>query len=400
MRRSLPVACAMVAAACAMPARLAAQYPGEMVGRVTEMPSGASVQSATVELPAAGRSAATDGTGAFRIRGLDPGIYRVLVRRTGYAPMEATVEVRNGQAAQLSIALHPLAVALAAVRVSAAAGDAGGVTMGHAEIEASGARSVGDAVARAPGVLVRQAGGGGAQTVSIRGSAPDAVLVLVDGVAINDPVTGEADLSGVPARTVESVTVLPGAQSARYGPRAAAGVILIHTRAPDRRRSVDLSAGRFGERAGGAEWGSGGAVAWSAGFAGRAWDGGFVHPRDPNDPTPVRRANADLREWSGFASAATALAGGDLRLRGGWERLDRGVPGLGYAPSVEAREAMRRGRAALSWRRTGEAGGASAELSGVTQRARFRDPAPPFGLAYDTRTEARSLHGRLEAERL
>jgi vitamin B12 transporter len=383
-----------------MPGRLVAQYPGEVVGRVTESPSGASIQSATVELPSAGRSAATDGTGAFRIRGLDPGTYRVRVRRTGYAPAEATVEVRNGEAARLSIALHPLAVALAAVRVTADAGAAGGTTMQRAEIEASGARSVGDVVARAPGVLVRQTGGGGAQTVSIRGSAADAVLVLVDGVAINDPVTGEADLSGVPAQTVQSVTVLPGAQSARYGPRAAAGVILIHTRAPDRRRSLDLSAGRFGERAGGAEWGSGGAMPWSAGFTGRTWAGDFVHPRDPNDPTPVRRANADLQEWSAFASAARRIGGGDLRLRGGWERLDRGVPGLGYAPSTEAREAMRRGRAGLSWLRSGDGGSAAAEVSGVAQRTRFRDPTPPFGLAYDTRTEARSLHARVEAERL
>jgi vitamin B12 transporter len=383
----------------AMPARAAAQYPGELAGRVTEAGSGASVEAATVELPSIGRTAATDGTGAFRIRGLEPGSYRVLVRRTGYAAGESTVEVRNGEAARLSIALHPLAVALGEVHVTAAAGE-GGTTIGRDGIEASGARSVGDVLARAPGVLVRETGAGGAQTASIRGSAANAVLVLVDGVALNDPVTGAADLSTVPAQAVQSVTVLPGAQSARYGPGAEAGVILVRTRAPDRRRSASASAGTLGEASGGGEWGGGGRVAWSGGFAARRLDGAFTHPRDADDPTPVRRTNADVAEWSAFASAGAALLGGDLRARGGWEALDRGVPGLGYAPSVDAREAMHRGRASLSWLRSGDAGSAAAELSGVAQSARFRDPAPPFGLAYDTRTTVRSLHGRVEAERL
>src|SRR5690606_40164290 len=90
-------------------------------------------------------------------------------------------------------------------------------------IERSGARTAGDVIRAVPGAVVRATSPGGPQTVSIRGSGEDAVLVLVDGVPLNDPVTGEADLSTVPAGAIESVAVLPGAQSARYGARAEAG---------------------------------------------------------------------------------------------------------------------------------------------------------------------------------
>ncbi|HET6232595.1 MAG TPA: TonB-dependent receptor [Longimicrobiaceae bacterium] len=385
-----------------LPLRALAQWPGEIAGRVTDARGSAGVEAATVELPAVGRTASTDGTGAFILRGLEPGEYRVVVRRAGFAARETSAAVRNGQVTRLFISLQPVDVALAALRVTAERDRlADGTHVGRAEIERSGARTAGDVMATMPGVVVRENGVGAAQTVSIRGSAPGAVLVLVDGVPANDPVTGEADLSTVPAHSVQSVTVLPGARTARYGPRAEAGVVLIETRAAERRREATVTAGSLRERAGSVEWGDAfRGVAWSVGGQARSIGGEFHHPRDPGDPTPVIRRNADVAEWSGFAAAQTRAAGGDLRVRGGVETLDRGIPGLGYAPSLQARETLDRGRASLAWRRTTDGGAASFDVSGVTQRVRFSDPAPPFGLPYDTRTRVGSLHLRGEAERI
>ena len=64
----------------------------------------------------------------------------------------------------------------------------------------------------------------------LRGGGPDEVLVLVDGFPVNDPLTGRADLSRIPSREVEAVTLLPGAQTVRAGSRAMAGVIVVETR--------------------------------------------------------------------------------------------------------------------------------------------------------------------------
>ena len=99
----------------------------------------------------------------------------------------------------------------------------------RADIRSSGARTAGDVVATAPAVVVRRDGVGGAQTASIRGSSADAVLVLLDGAPLNDPITGEADLSRVAASAIQEIRVVAGGATSRFGPGAEGGVILIRT---------------------------------------------------------------------------------------------------------------------------------------------------------------------------
>jgi outer membrane cobalamin receptor len=381
-------------------APLRAQFPGELAGTVTDAATGAPVEAASVELAGTSAATRTDAAGAFRLRGLEPGAYGILVRRAGYAAREVAAEARNGTTTRLSISIQPLPVALAPLQVAAESAPAAGGTLSRAQVEASGARTAAEVVERLPGVVVRGTGPTGAKTVSIRGSAADEVLVLVDGVALNDPVTGEADLAAVPAGAIERVTVLPGARTARYGARALAGVVLIETRAAEARQAVELSAGTLGEWAARAE--TGGSLdrgGWSAGGGARRVGGAFDYRRDVFDPTIVRRANDDLREWSAFGALASALGGGELRLQGGWDALDRGLPGTGHTPSLDAREEMGRGRGSASWRRTGARLTASVLLSGATQRVRFSDPAPPSGLPYDDTTHVRTAELRVEAER-
>jgi vitamin B12 transporter len=382
---------------CLLPLRLEAQRPGELAGRVADGGTGAPVEMAAVEIPELGLRVWTDASGRFRFRGLEPGPYRVRVTRTGYAAGAGSAEVRNGEEAWISITLTALAVTLDPLTVIGEPDPlVYGTQVTRAEIERSGARTAADLVERVPGAVIRQSSPTGAQTVSIRGGAPDAVLVLVDGAPVNDPVTGEADLSAVPAQSVERMTVLPGAQSARYGPRAAAGVVLIETRAGEVSRAAALSLGTLEERAGRGEWGaSTRSAVLQAGGQMRSVSGAFDYERDPNDPTVVRRVNADLEEWGGFAALSARLAGGDLRVRGGWDGLERGLPGTGHTPSPLARQEMGRGRGSLSWRRAGT----HALVSGAVQRVHFLDPDPPFGQPYDDTTRVRMLNARLETQR-
>ncbi|HEX8693917.1 MAG TPA: TonB-dependent receptor [Longimicrobium sp.] len=399
MRRSGLLLLLTMALVATTPIPAAAQFPGELAGTVRDAATGAPVEAASVELPATGQAARTDGSGAFRIRGLEPGAWRVLVRRAGYAGREVGIEVENGRTARLDVALHPLPVALDPLRVSAARETAEGTRFTRAEIEASGARTAAEVAERAPGVVVREAGPTGARTISIRGSAPDAVLVLVDGAPLNDPVSGEADLSAVPAGSIESLAVLPGARAARYGPRAQAGVVLIETRAAGARQSAEVSAGTLGEWAGRLDVGARtGGLGWSAGGHLRRVGGEFDHPRDVNDPTVVRRENADLGEWSAFGALSARTGGGELRARGGWDALERGLPGMGHTPSPHARQEMGRGRGSLGWRRAAGSSSLGALVTGAVQRVRYADPQPPFGLAYDDTTRVRSLTARLDAD--
>lgn len=87
------------------------------------------------------------------------------------------------------------------------------------------------------------------QGVSLRGigaTGSSRVLVLVDGVPLNDPFGGNVYWSKVPEQMVERVELLRGAGSSLWGNYAMGGVIQVLTRAPDR-DSVRVSA-EGGER--------------------------------------------------------------------------------------------------------------------------------------------------------
>lgn len=90
-----------------------------------------------------------------------------------------------------------------------------------------------DALRTVPGVDVTQSGGrAGMASGYIRGSQSEQILVLVDGVELNDPAKPGrgADLSDIPIENVERIEVLRGPQSTLYGADAIGGVINIITK--------------------------------------------------------------------------------------------------------------------------------------------------------------------------
>jgi vitamin B12 transporter len=99
-----------------------------------------------------------------------------------------------------------------------------------AVLRASGVRFVADALRSVPGLAVVQTGSrGGLVSVFVRGAESDHVLVLVDGVAVNDP-GGAVDLASLTTADVERIEVVRGPASVLYGTDAAAGVIHVFTR--------------------------------------------------------------------------------------------------------------------------------------------------------------------------
>lgn len=179
-------------------------------------------------------------------------------------------------------------------------------------------------------VHVRGYGGGGRQVLSVRGARPGGVLVLLDGLPLNDPLTGEADISTVPLSSLASATLVRGAGTARYGSGALGGALLLRSAGPtDARPLARLSVGSFGayEASGSAAW----ATTESAGAAGVRLDAGirgaendFTYANRLGAGSPERRRdNADSRlTWAGL-SAGTHELRATLR----FDDLERGVPG-------------------------------------------------------------------------
>jgi outer membrane cobalamin receptor len=84
---------------------------------------------------------------------------------------------------------------------------------------------------QAAGVQIESAGsGGGRSIVRIHGGRSNQVLVLLDGQRLNNPQTGEVDLSEIPLEQIESIEVIRQGNSALYGGSAFDGVIEFHTR--------------------------------------------------------------------------------------------------------------------------------------------------------------------------
>lgn len=269
-------------------------------------------------------------------------------------------------------------------------------------------RDVGEWLASLPGLSLRSGGPGGGQAVSVRGSRPEGVLVLLDGVPLNDPMTGRADLSTVPVASLESATLVRGAGSARHGSGALAGVLMLSSRRPEHPNASGAvrvsSHGGMAFEASGSSGGRAGRAAVSL-AAGRAEnDFPFEDRTSPGHPVVTRR-NAD----GSWLSAAVSAAGRELQLDLRYDGVERGTPGpMGSALFDDARWREDRATGALSWR----AGSAAAALRLARRSTRWSPggtgaPSGTDGLDVAASAELRVpsasgllLASRLRAERL
>lgn len=110
---------------------------------------------------------------------------------------------------------------------------AGVTVITHEDIVKRGYTTLVQALSAVPGLGVVQSGGpGNAASVFIRGTNSEDVLVLRDGVPVNDPsdANGAFNFGDVSLGDVERIEVVRGAMSGLYGSNAIGGVINIVTR--------------------------------------------------------------------------------------------------------------------------------------------------------------------------
>lgn len=113
-----------------------------------------------------------------------------------------------------------------------------------------------DALRTVPGVSIVQSGSPGkTSSIFVRGAGSTQVLVLLDGIPVNDPYFGQVQLESLVTDNVERIEVLKGPQSPLYGSDAMSGVIQIFTRrgGPGNKMNASFEGGSydtFRERAG------------------------------------------------------------------------------------------------------------------------------------------------------
>jgi iron complex outermembrane receptor protein len=110
------------------------------------------------------------------------------------------------------------------------------------DIQASGAKTIGELLANEPGIDWQTYGnyGGASQEIHIRGMRGNATQVLVNGVSVNSPSLGVADVGKIALDNIDRIEVVKGSGSLLYGSGAMGGTVNIITKRP-KRDKMDLS---------------------------------------------------------------------------------------------------------------------------------------------------------------
>lgn len=107
---------------------------------------------------------------------------------------------------------------------------------------------VSDALSTLPGVNITRTGANGESNTFIRGLGSQNILVMIDGVTVNDPSSpGRSfDFSLLNTLDIERIEVLKGPQSTLYGSNAMGGVIQVFTKkGGPQRTTVTLEGGSY-----------------------------------------------------------------------------------------------------------------------------------------------------------
>lgn len=197
----------------------------------------------------------------------------------------------------------------------------------RADLERLGARTVADALRLVPEAMVRAYGGyGSLAEASIRGFGPGQVLVLVDGIPLNNIALGQADLSTISTAGIERIEVLRGAFGAISGSGAVGGVINIVTGSGG--RALSARAGGYGEQA----------LRLSLG-------GEAASLSLESASTAGARPNSDAAGFT--ASGGLRVGGGRLTVH--HTRLDLGIPGDTAFPTPQDRQSFIRTMGQVQW---------------------------------------------------
>jgi outer membrane cobalamin receptor len=271
------------------------------------------------------------------------------------------------------------------------------------EIEQSGAVNIAEVLDSRAGISISDYGPEGAQqSISLRGSTSEQVLVLVDGVRMNNAQSGGVDLSLLPLDAVERIEVVRGATSSLYGADAIGGVINIITRkeaAGSLRLSFENGSYLPGSHVTGfsldktenpADFADlldtqqvtvqlsqpldRSALNLSGSFTRAA--NGYIF-KDTNNENR-KRQNAELLGGNAAASMRVPAGTGTLGISSSFFKNSKGTPGSATSPTLDASQTDQRVQGILSWKTDDFRGSAlSFDLTGHYTWSTLKYENPP-----------------------
>lgn len=222
-------------------------------GQITDSQTGRPLPGANIFVVPNGSGTISDAHGRFRFNASGETADSLRISFMGYRPRTlALAEIQH----ELNITLEATTLLFAEIVVTATrqasvrAGAPSAIELVEINSPQNLARqNLGEALSQSQSVFVKEYGGvNGLKTINLRGAGEGQVLVLTDGVRLNNPQSGGVDASLFSLVGIDKIEILRGNASAQYGSEAIGGVIHLRSLQPPGGFSTSLqtSGGSFG----------------------------------------------------------------------------------------------------------------------------------------------------------
>ncbi|MFQ5707615.1 MAG: TonB-dependent receptor domain-containing protein [bacterium] len=208
-----------------------AQTKGTIQGRITDGDTGEGLPGVNVLVLGTYHGAATDLQGYYEITNMSPGVYNLKISFIGYTIVQKTgVKVNASEVTTVDIALQPTILAfgqevtvigekpLLDVEDTASRKRITSEDIGFAVV-----KDVKDIVSNQSGVVEMD------DEIHIRGGRANENAYLLDGLSVQDPLSGTGFGLRLSANAIEEVEVITGGFDAEYG-QAMSGVVQVKTK--------------------------------------------------------------------------------------------------------------------------------------------------------------------------
>ncbi len=211
-------------------------------GRVHDARTGRPVDRARVGVMQSPAVSTTDEEGRFVIRGLSPGVSTVWISRHGYE-VTRTLPIEPGNATTVTFSLTPAVLRTHEEIVVSGQRDASVLfdvprsmsVLTSEELRRRASRTTPETLMDSVGIWVQKTNHGGGSPF-LRGLAGNQILVLVDGIRLNNAtfrLGPNQNLATIDSGQIEGIEVIRGTGSVLYGSDAIGGVINVITKRPD-----------------------------------------------------------------------------------------------------------------------------------------------------------------------
>ena len=238
-----------------VPPRAAAQEEASVRGYVRDATTGETLLQANVAINGTTRGTATNNSGYYILRGLDPGTYTVVFSYVGYQTRADTVTLTAGEERRLDVRLVPMEFQTDEVVVTGESeeeeierqiGTDRLRTATITELPSVLQPDVFRSLSLLPGVTTAS---DYSSNLYIRGGGPDQTLVLLDGTTVYNPTHFFGFFSTFNPDAIKDVQLYKGAYPAEYGGRLGS-VVSIYNKDGNRRETTGgLSVGLLSSRA-------------------------------------------------------------------------------------------------------------------------------------------------------